>query len=234
MSARSSLIRRALVPSPAVSKKLEEKQRRRIAEERRRDEQRKAQRRRNLVTAGIALVVAAGVVAAVVFQRQAEEAAAKLPSRSEAEAGCGPVEEHEEQGRDHIAVGSSHEPYAGPAPHSGPHYAQPDGPVRAGFYEEPIPPEGPVHNLEHGQIVFWYSPDAPEDVISDIEQAVAQEEFATVGVPNPNLNTDKNFVMAAWTVTQACDEVSQSVVDEFRRNYQGKMGPEPLTDPFSG
>ena len=217
-----------------MSKKLEEKQRRRLAEERRRDEQRKAQRKRNLVTAAIALVVAGGVVAAVIFQKQAEEAAAQLPDRSEAAAGCGPVEEHEEQGREHIDVGSPHEPYAGPAPHSGPHYAAPDGPVRPGFYEDPIPPEGPVHNLEHGQIVFWYSPDATADVISDIEQAVNQEEFATVGAPHPGLNTDKNFVMAAWTVTQECDQVSQSVVDEFRRSYQGTMGPEPLTERFRG
>lgn len=224
----------ALVASPAVSKKLEEKQRRRLAEERRRDEQRKAHRRRNLVTAAIALVVAAGVVAAVVFQRQAEDAAAQLPSRSEEAAGCGPVEEQEEQGADHIAVGSSHEPYAGPAPSSGPHYASPDGPVQPGFYEDPIPPEGPVHNLEHGQIVFWYSPDAPEDVISDIEQAVDQEEFATVALPYAGLNTDKNFVITAWTVTQACDQVSQSVIDEFRRNYQGVTGPEKLTPRFTG
>ena len=231
---RSPLIWDALVPSPAVSKKLEEKQRRRLAEERRRDEQRKAQRRRNLVTAAIALVVAGGVIAAVVFQRQAEEAAAQLPNRSESAAGCGPVEEHEEQGRDHIAVGSSHEPYAGPAPHSGPHYAPPDGPVRPGFYEDAIPAEGPVHNLEHGQIVFWYSPDAPDDVINDIEQAVNQEEFTTVGAPYANLNTDKNFVMAAWGVTQACDQVSQTVIDEFRRAYQGVTGPEQLTPRFTG
>lgn len=217
-----------------MSKKLEEKQRRRLAEERRRDEQRKAQRRRNLVTAAIALVVAAGVVAAIVFQRQAQDAAAQLPDRSEAAAGCGPVEEHEEQGRDHIAVGSPHEPYDGPAPHSGPHYAAPDGPVRPGFYDDAIPPEGPVHNLEHGQIVFWYDPEAPDDVISDIQQAVEQEEFATVGAPYANLNTDKNFVMAAWGVTQACDQVSQTVVDEFRRAYQGTRGPEQFTERFRG
>lgn len=217
-----------------MSKKLEEKQRRRLAEERRRDERRKAQRRRNLVTAAIALVVAAGVVAAVVFQRQAEEAAASLPDRSESAAGCEAVEEHEPQGGDHIPVGSSHEPYTGPAPHSGPHYAAPDGPVQADFYDEPIPPEGPIHNLEHGNIVFWYDPDAPEDVINDIEQAVAQEEFATVGVPYPDLNTDKNFVMAGWGVTQACDEVSQGVVDDFRRTYQGVAPEGEITGRFSG
>ena len=32
-----------------------------------------------------------------------------------------------------------------------------------------MPIERIVHNLEHGQIVIWYSPDAPTNVIDDIE-----------------------------------------------------------------
>lgn len=217
-----------------MSKKLEEKQRRRLAEERRRDELKKAHRRRNLVTAGIATLVAVGVVAAVIFQREQEEAATANVGVSEAEADCGGVQEHEQQGQDHIPVGTPHEPYEGDAPSSGPHYASPDGPVQPGFYDEAIPPEGPVHNLEHGQIVIWYSPNAPQEVIDDIELVTEQEEFATVAVPYTGLQTDKNFVLAAWTVTQACDAVSQTVIEEFRRSFQGVKGPEPLTPRFEG
>ncbi|MDQ3963441.1 MAG: DUF3105 domain-containing protein [Actinomycetota bacterium] len=218
-----------------MSKKLEEKQRRRLAEERRRDEIKKATRRRNLVTAAIATLVAVGVVAAVIFQREQE--AARLSQDvgvAEREAGCTGVQEHENQGNEHIPVGSAHEPYAGPAPSSGPHYAAPDGPVPGGFYDEPIPPEGPVHNLEHGQIVIWYDPNAPEDVIGDIELVTEQEEFATVAAPY-SIQSEKNFVLAAWNTTQECDLVSQSVIDEFRSSFQGKAGPEgQLTRPFEG
>lgn len=217
-----------------MSKKLEEKQRRRLAEERRREELKKAHRRRNLVTAGIATLVAVGVVAAVIFQREQEEARIANVGVSEREAGCSGVQEHESQGADHIPVGTAHEPYEGDAPSSGPHYAPPDGPVQPGFYDEPLPPEGPIHNLEHGQIVIWYSPDAPPDVISDIELATEQEEFHTVAVPYTGLQTDKNFVLTAWTVTQSCDEVSQAVFDEFRGAYQGVTGPEKLTPRFEG
>ena len=218
-----------------MSKKLEEKQRRRLAEERRRDELKKAHRRRNLVTAGIATLVAVGVVAAVIFQREQEEARIANVGVSETEADCGPVREHDNQGNDHIPVGTPHEPYAGPAPNSGPHYAAPDGPVPCGFYDEPIPPEGPVHNLEHGQIAIWYDPDAPDEVIADIELITDQEELYTVAAPYSGLQTEKNFVLAAWTVTQECEQVSQTVVSEFRRSYQGKTGPEAeLTPPFEG
>jgi hypothetical protein len=216
-----------------VSKKLEEKQRRRLAEERKRDDLRKAARRRNYVTAGVAIVVAIVVVAAIVFQRQAEEGPTADVGVSERQAGCTGVQEQEEQGADHIDVGAPHEPYQGPAPTSGPHYAGADGPVDPAFYDTPVPPEGPVHNLEHGQIVIWYSPDAPEDVISDIEAVTKQERFATVALPYADLQTDKNFVLTGWTVAQECDQVSQTVVDEFRRSYQG-MGPEKLTPPFEG
>jgi hypothetical protein len=217
-----------------VSKKLEEKQRRRLAEERKRDELHKAARRRNLTTSGVALLVAAGVVTAIVMQRQAEEGPAAAVGVSERQAGCTGVQEHEEMGATHIDVGAPHEPYGAPAPTSGPHYAGDAGPVDPGFYEEPIPPEGAIHNLEHGMIVIWYSPDAPEEEIANIEEITDQERFATVALPYPGLQTDKNFVLTAWTVSQECDQVSQDVVDEFRRNYQGKLGPEPLTDTFEG
>lgn len=223
-----------LLPSAAVSKKLEEKQRRRLAEERKRDELRKAARRRTLVTTGIALLVAVGVVAAIVAQRRAEEGPGAAVGVSERQAGCTAIKEHDETGRDHIDPGAPHEPYGAPAPTSGPHYGPPNGPVDPGFYADPIPPEGPVHNLEHGQIVIWYSPDASEEVIADIEEVTDQERFATVALPYSGIQTDKNFVLTAWTVSQECDRVSQTVIDEFRRNYQGVMGPEKLTEPFDG
>ncbi len=214
-----------------MSKKLQEKQRKRLAEQMRRDQQRKAARRSNMITIGIAVVIIAAVTVFIFNERATETQAVAAPEGVPAsEAGCDPVEEHEEQGNEHVAPGSDVQ-YETSPPTSGDHWEQPN---ETGFFPSEVPEEGLVHNLEHGQIVFWYSPDAPDDVISDIEQAVEQEEFSTVGVPYANLNTDKNFVMAAWGVTQACDQVSQTVVDEFRSAYQGTRGPEPLTPRFEG
>ena len=54
----------------------------------------------------------------------------------------------------HIQIGEQHEPYNSDPPTSGPHYAQP---AQAGFYDEALPDEQLVHNLEHGYIVIWYN-----------------------------------------------------------------------------
>ncbi len=227
----------ALIASAAVSKKLEEKQRRRLAEERKRDELKKARRRRSLVTTLVALLVAGGVVAAIFAQRGAQEAELANYGVPEGEANCGDVEERDEQGRDHIDVGAPHEPYTTTPPTSGSHYNSAGlGPVQAGFYDDPAdaPPEGVLHNLEHGFIVFYYSPDAPAEVIADLELAVEDEAQASVATPFSGIEGDANFVMTAWNVAQSCEQVSQSTIDEFRRAYQGIAGPEKIVRPFEG
>jgi hypothetical protein len=218
-----------------VSKKLEEKQRRRLAEERKKEAQKKAHRRRNLITTVIALVVAGGVVALVINDRNRAQRALENFGVTSAQANCDPVEEQEEQSRDHIEVGAAHEPYTTNPPSSGPHYnAAGLGPVQTGFYENAAeaPPEGVVHNLEHGQIVIYYNPDAPDEVIDDIELAVKSEPIATVATPYSGLPADANLVLTAWTVSQSCEQVSMEVVNEFRSAYQGVTGPEKLTPTF--
>src|SRR3989338_5338229 len=57
------------------------------------------------------------------------------------------------QGRDHIAVGAQHEPYRSNPPTSGSHYAQP---ADWGVYEQELPDEQLIHNLEHGGIWISY------------------------------------------------------------------------------
>jgi Protein of unknown function (DUF3105) len=227
----------ALVASAAVSKKLEEKQRRRLAEERKKDALKKAQRKRTLVTTVVALVVGAAVVGAILVQKKDRERELIDYGVSESDAKCGDVQEQEEQGAQHIEVGSAHEPYTTTPPTSGPHYNSAGlGPVQPDFYEDATeaPPEGVVHNLEHGQIVFYYNPDAPDEVINDLQLAVRDEPLASVATPFADLPDDANFVMAAWTVSQACEQVSKVAVNEFREAYQGITGPEKLTQPFDG
>lgn len=220
-----------------MSKKLEEKQRRREAEERRRKELQSAHRRRNLVTTAVALVVAGAVIAAIIAQRGAEEQAATTYGVSAEEANCGEIQELDIQPADHIEVGAAHDPYNSNPPTSGPHYNQSGlGPVPAGFYDDATeaPPEGVVHNLEHGMIVIYYNPDAPAAVIADVEHAVDDERIATVATPWSQIEGDANVVFTAWGVMQECEQVSRSVLNDFRKKYQGIAGPEKLTPPFSG
>jgi hypothetical protein len=220
-----------------VSKKLEEKQRRREAEERRKTEARKAQRRRNLITTAVALLVLAGVVTAIVVQRKEETQELTNYGVSEAEANCGEITNEKIMSADHIEVGSAHEPYTTNPPSSGPHYnAAGLGPVQTGFYENAseAPPEGVVHNLEHGMIVFYYNPNAPAEVIDDLKNAVEDERIASVATPWSNLDPEVNFVMTAWGESQACEAVSRDVVNDFRKEFQGIAGPEKLTPTFEG
>jgi len=223
-----------------VSKKLEQKQARREAEERRKKEAKKAARKRNLITLGLALVVTAAVVALVVADRQAADAPTGV---SAAAADCGDIEDVEAVSRDHIDQGAPHEPYNSNPPTNGPHLGVP---ADTGFYSTPLPVEQPIHNLEHGQIVIWYSPDAPSDVVDDIEAIVEKEPAATLATPFEGFEGDGNFALTAWTAgeteaeddfgtghLQMCEQVSQEVVDDFRREFQGKS-PEPLTPRFTG
>lgn len=215
-----------------MSKKLEQKQARREAEERRAAEQKKAAFKRNALTIGAALLVTAIVVAAIWFQK--EDAAA--PGGSEnvgvaaAKAGCEDIETFEEQKASHIGVGEAHEPYNSSPPTSGPHY---EIPADTAFYPDQVPVEQVIHNQEHGQIVIWYSPDATDETKEQIEALVDQQPAATVAVPYADIEAPYQLVLSAWGASQHCEQVSQDVVDDFRREYQG-MGPEKLTPPFEG
>lgn len=221
-----------------MSKKLEDKQRRREADERKKRELHKAHRRRSLVTTLVALAVAGGVVAAIVAQRGAEEKAAATYGVAADAANCGEIEEQDSQGADHIEVGAAHDPYTTNPPTSGPHYNEPGlGPVQTGFYEDAAeaPPEGVVHNLEHGMIVIYYNPDAPAEVIDDIKNAVDDESIATVATPWADIEGDANVIYTAWGLSQSCEQVSRAVLNDFRKKYQGIAGEEAeLTPPFSG
>jgi hypothetical protein len=121
--------------------------------------------------------------------------------------------------------------YGTTPPTSGHHY-----PTAAdyGFYTSAVAPETLVHNLEHGQIVFWYRPDAPAAVLDQLEGLAEQERLATVVAPYDEVPEGYNFTMTAWGALQSCERVSQEVVDRFRSRFQGR-GPEQVGVPtFEG
>lgn len=214
-----------------MSKKLEIKQRRRQEAEQREAERKAAARRRNLVTAGIALVVIAAVAVLVIFQKK-EDAPSSIGG-TEAAAGCDEIEEFPEaEGNgEHVDEGTPVDYETTPGVY-GPHWP-PDAVSAPGFFTEPVEDERLVHNMEHGQIVLFYSPDASDETKEKIEDLVDQQQAETIAVPHDGL--DKAFVMGAWGALQKCDEPSQPVVDAFRERFQGQ-GPEriPGIDAFTG
>jgi len=226
-----------------VSKKLEQKQARRLAEERKKQEVKREQRKKNLVTTLVALVVMGLVAALVISERK--EASGPVGVAAD-EANCGAKEDVEATDNQHIDPGTPHEPYNSNPPTNGPHWGVGDlAPVATGFYDTPQEPEAVIHNLEHGQIVLYFDPAAPQQVKDDLEAVVDKEPATTVATPIEGLE-DHNFYMTAWNklpdedkesfgtgYLQGCELVSEEVIDEFRTEHQGKS-PEPITPPFQG
>jgi hypothetical protein len=224
-----------------VSKKLQEKQRRRMAEQMRRERQRKAARRSNLTTILIVGVIAALVVLGVFFFRPKDEAAPEAPEGvSAAQANCDDVEEPEIEGQQHVDAGEPVD-YKTSPPTSGNHWppgqeADPD------FYSEPVANESLVHNMEHGQIVIWYSPDSSQELRDNLESLVDSANDSSnvkagapplIAVPFNDVPAGKNYVMTAWGALEPCENYSLAAINEFRATYQGR-GPEQVTAPFEG
>ncbi len=213
-----------------MSKKLQQKQQKRLAEEARKARQRKSQRRANLITIGIAVAVLGGVAAFVYLEGNGPGGASASVGGSAAEANCTDVESHPSEGNKHVS-----EPvdYKSNPPASGNHFDQAAAP---GFYADTIAPEGAVHAQEHGQIVIWYRPDAPQEVKDQISSLVEQEPAVNLAVPWEDLEPPYNFALTAWSgaddegKVQRCEQVSQDVWDDFRAEFQGK-GPEPAGIP---
>lgn len=215
-------------PEIKTSRKLEEKKARREAEERRAAERKSEQRKRSLLTLVLALLVGGLVVGLILNERDTQETVSSVP---EGEAGCTEVIEYDELGAEHVEEGTPVQ-YNSSPPSSGPHYANFADPA---FYPGPIEPERLVHNLEHGQVVVWYSPDASQATIDSIENYVSGELPGILAAPYEGEFRDGSgdYVLTGWGANQVCSEFSIPVVEAFRESYQGK-GPEQVgIEPFT-
>jgi hypothetical protein len=209
-----------------VSKKLEEKQQRRLAEERRKAEQKSAARKRNLITIGLAVLVGVLVVGLIITSKPG--GLSGDVGVAEEEADCGPIETHELLGRNHVDEGTPIQYNSNP-PTSGDHYATP---ADAGFSSTAVEDERLVHNLEHGQIVVWYSPDAATATVDAIRSTVEAAGLPLLAAPYEELPPGSDVAFSAWGASQTCADFSNDVLNGFRTTYQAQ-GPEPgFVPPF--
>lgn len=205
----------------------------------RREQQRKATRRSNMITIGIALLITAAVAAFVISERSEDgDAPASPEGVPAAEAGCDDAETHEEEGSNHVPAGTEVD-YETSPPTSGDHWETPADP---GFYPDEVPDESLVHNLEHGQVVIWYDPDASAQAkenlqglansANDPDALPANRQTGPIlATPYDDVPQGKTLVLTAWTHSQACSAYSLEAINEFRAEYQGKS-PEPIAPTF--
>ena len=127
-------------------------------------------------------------------------------------------------GRDHIAEGTTYPSYNSNPPTSGPHYSNP-APVR--FYDQELPDEQLVHNLEHGHVWIAYKPGLPGDAINTLKDVGGGNIVVT-----PRSKNDADIALVAWGRLDKFNIVAGSIdkqrIKDFIFRYQNK-GPESIS-----
>jgi hypothetical protein len=95
-----------------------------------------------------------------------------------------------------------------------------------GFYDEPIPDEHAVHDLEHGVVWIAYDPDLPSTDVDGLHD-LARSNPRLLVTPYPDLPDGTAVVATAWarqlTLTSATDHRLAAFVDRY---VDGSQAPE--------
>lgn len=96
-----------------------------------------------------------------------------------------------------------------------------------GFFEQEIPDERTVHNLEHSNVVVSYNLTSPAEVEQLRRVLHGIESFQIDGVARPYTKIPPGTVaLAAWGVSDTMQGVDEARIREFFENYAGNQGPE--------
>lgn len=125
------------------------------------------------------------------------------------------------QGREHIGIGGSHPPYNSNPPTSGWHYEKP---AAWGFYDNPLPDEQIVHNLEHGGIWISYK-DINEQTKQKLQQLAQKYNQAVIITPRPK--NDTPIALASWGRLLKLEKFNQDAIEKFIKTNINNS-PEPL------
>jgi hypothetical protein len=95
----------------------------------------------------------------------------------------------------------------------------------AGFYDEPVEDENAVHTLEHGAVWITYSPDLPQEEVSELQDLANSRDCVLV---SPYQDLDSPVVASAWGKQLQLDGADDPALDRFVGAYlQGPQTPEP-------
>lgn len=127
----------------------------------------------------------------------------------------------------HIQTGEQHAPYNSDPPASGPHYTQP---AQAGFYDEALPDEQLMHNLEHGYVVIWYNCSGTEETacaafktqISNVMDQAGSIKLIAV----PRLSLPGSIAATTWGRLYQPDAFNPDELLAFIKTFRNKA-PEP-------
>ena len=119
--------------------------------------------------------------------------------------------------------------YSTSPPTSGDHWALPVG---CGFYEDGVPDEQIVHNLEHGNIVVSYnlSSDEKVDQLKDALDGIGLSSIWGVTRSYDKIPSG-TISLAAWGVMDTMEDVDSERINTFFETYSGALGPERIICP---
>ncbi|MBF4462948.1 DUF3105 domain-containing protein [Rathayibacter sp. VKM Ac-2878] len=111
--------------------------------------------------------------------------------------------------------------YAQTPPAGGPHNAVW---MNCGVYDQPVPNENAVHDLEHGAVWATYDPSLPT---SDVDALIAALP-STYSVVSPYEGLKSPIVLSAWDAQVAIDSPDDPRLKAFvERFWQSSSAPEP-------
>ena len=114
--------------------------------------------------------------------------------------------------------------YSTTPPTSGNHW---DWWARCGFYDQGLPDERIVHNLEHGNIVVSYNlPSGPE--LDRLKEFMDNFDLAPAWAVTRFYNKipEGTVALSAWGVLDTMQGVDEDRIERFFRTYAGTLGPE--------
>lgn len=191
-------------------------------------QQARQRRTRTMIVAAAVLVVAVAAAWGV-WRGLRPEATASGPAQGGAAQTGAPAARPRtaaiaDQGRAHIGPGAPHPAYNSNPPTSGWHYPTA---ARWGFYNDELPDELLVHNLEHGGIWISFKDSGDTDVV-DALAALARSYRSKVIVTHRPKN-DHRVAVAAWGHLMMLDRFDRDAIVDFIDRFKNK-GPEFVPD----
>ena len=217
--------------------KRERQKRRKQAKEAARQTTVRRHRVRRAVTAGLAAVLAVAALGALAWQWR--------ESRAERAAVLDDVEQFEALDavphlgqQDYANIPPSelydHRPSTG-APHT-------NNVIATGVWERAIDERILGHNLEHGYVVAYWSPDADPDEIAALQKAAQaaiddgdQHLIATEYMNDEPMDDDADFAFVSWSARVLLETFDEDIFDAFLAEYQQSAdAPESHAGPHLG
>ncbi|WP_231727675.1 MULTISPECIES: DUF3105 domain-containing protein [unclassified Rathayibacter] len=96
--------------------------------------------------------------------------------------------------------------------------------MNCGVYDQPVPNENAVHDLEHGAVWATYDPSLPQAEVDALIAAMPD----TYAVVSPYEGLESPIVLSAWDAQVAIDSPDDPRIDAFiERFWQSSTAPEP-------